>query len=305
MSLVTVTILLAACTLLVLAVIMSIVLGLANKAFHVPVDLRIEKIGVALPGANCGACDYVGCGDYAEAVVTNGEKVDKCPVGGAAVTEQVAAIMGVDAGETFPVRPVVHCAAKSSERLKQIPYRGEQTCNAANLVSGIQGCVYGCLGLADCVRSCDYDAIHIVEGVAVIDYVKCIGCGACVKACPRNVISQVPFKADRILAVQCGNKDFGKEVMEVCTVGCTGCKSCSRALPELISIVDNLPVFDYTKYDPKVSLQVVQDKCKRASMVWLGKPTPKELEAAKDQPPMPERQESEFKTTVDQTEWRG
>lgn len=304
MSLVTVTILLAALTLLGLGVVVSIVLGVANKAFHVPVDLRLEKVNAALPGANCGACGYVGCADYGEAVVMKGEAVDKCPVGGAEVIQKVSSIMGVEVDEAFPVRPIVHCAATTAQRLKQTPYHGEQTCHAANLVSGIQGCVYGCLGLGDCVVVCDYDAIHIIDGVAVIDYVKCIGCGACVKACPRNIISQVPFKADRILAVQCANKDFGKEVQEVCEVGCTGCKSCARANPELVTIVDNLPVFDYTKYDPKASLQVIQDKCRRESMVWLGKPTPKELALAAGET-MPARQESEFKTTVDQTEWRG
>lgn len=304
MSAVTVTILLAAVTLLALAVLMSIVLGVANKAFHVPVDLRLEKVSAVLPGANCGACDYVGCGEYAEAVVMKGEVIDKCPVGGAGVTRQVGEIMGMSVEEGFPVRPIVHCIATTSQRLKQTPYHGEPTCNAANLVGGIQGCVYGCLGLGDCVVVCDYDAIHMIDGVAVIDYVKCIGCGACVKACPRSIISQVPFKADRILAVQCANKDFGKEVQEVCEVGCTGCKSCARANPDLISIVDNLPVIDYKKYDPKASLQVVQDKCRRESMVWIGKPTPRQLELTEGEA-MPARQEAEFKTTVDQTEWRG
>jgi len=39
-------------------------------------------------------------------------------------------------------------------------------------------------------------------------------------------------------------------------------------------------------------------------MVWIGKPTPRQL-ALTEGEPLPARKESEFKTTVDQTEWRG
>jgi Na+-translocating ferredoxin:NAD+ oxidoreductase RNF subunit RnfB len=85
-----VTLLLAAGTLLLLAVLMSTILGAANKAFHVPVDVRIEKVNAVLPGANCGGCDRVGCNEYAEAVVNEGEEPDKCPVGGSDVASKVA-----------------------------------------------------------------------------------------------------------------------------------------------------------------------------------------------------------------------
>ncbi len=305
MDIVTLTIILAAATLLVLGVVMSTILGIANKAFHVPVDVRMDQVNEVLPGANCGGCDYVGCNEYAEAVVTQGEEVNKCPVGGEGLAKQIGEIMGVSVEESFPVRPIVHCAATTEQRRKRAPYHGEQTCNAANLVGGIQGCVYGCLGLGDCVSVCDYDAIHVKDGVAVIDYLECIGCGACVKACPRNIISQVPFKSDRILAVQCCSGDFAKEVTEVCDVGCTGCKACTRANPELVKMDGNIPVFDYSKYNPKEhqSLQVVQDKCKRESMVWIGKPTAEDIAKAIGE--MPSRQEAKFETTVDRTEWRG
>jgi electron transport complex protein RnfB len=298
-----VTVILAAAILLALGVVMSTVLGVANKVFHVPVDLRVERVIEALPGANCGGCNYVGCSEYAEAVVYKGEAVDKCTVGGAAVAAELAAIMGVELRESWPVRPIVHCGATTEQRLQRAPYDGEQTCHAANLVSGVQGCVYGCLGLGDCVRACDYDAIHIEDGVAVVDYLECIGCGACAKACPRNIISMVPFKADRILAVRCANRDFGKEVMAVCTVGCTGCKACMRADPVLISMDGHLPVLDYGKYDPAVNLQVIPEKCKRGSMVWIGKPTAKDLAEAVGE--LPHIQQADFKTTVDETEWRG
>ena len=43
----------------------GILLTVAAKVFHVEVDERIEKIGEALPQANCGACGYAGCADYA------------------------------------------------------------------------------------------------------------------------------------------------------------------------------------------------------------------------------------------------
>ncbi|HAU38841.1 MAG TPA: electron transporter RnfB, partial [Phycisphaerales bacterium] len=52
------------------------------------------------------------------------------------------------------------------------------------------------------------------------------GCGACAKVCPRNIITMVPFKADRMYVVACCNQDFGKDVKAVCNVGCIGCKAC-------------------------------------------------------------------------------
>ena len=305
MSIVLVTVLLAAGTLLALAVLMSTILGTANKAFHVPVDVRIEKVNAVLPGANCGGCDRVGCNEYAEAVVNEGDTPDRCPVGGADVAAKVAEIMGIELNESFPMRPVVHCAATKAHRLQRMPYHGEQTCNSANVVGGIQGCAYGCLGFGDCVTVCDYDAIHVIDGLARVDYVKCIGCGACVKVCPRNIISQIPFKAERVLARLCTNEDFGKEVSAVCDVGCMGCKACTKVSDGVITMQGNLPVIDYEKYVPgQLKLDVIQDKCPRESMVVIGKPTPRDL-AATEHDQLPVRAEADFQTTVDQTEWRG
>ena len=69
-------IILAAAAMLLLAVFMALVLGWANKAFHVEVSPLIEQALVILPGANCGGCEYVGCSEYAEAVVDDGAPVD-------------------------------------------------------------------------------------------------------------------------------------------------------------------------------------------------------------------------------------
>jgi len=213
--------------------------------------------------------------------------------------------MGVAVTASFPYRPVVHCSATFEERLKRSPYKGERNCLAANLISDIQGCVYGCLGFGDCRNACDYDAIHVVDGLATVDYEKCIGCGACAKVCPRNVISIVPFKAERILAVTCSNRDFGKDVKAVCTVGCIGCKACTRS-SKLFTIEDNLSTLNYDAYDPAdmADLDKAVEKCPRKSLLFIGKPSEKDLAAVKDEE-LPDMVKPDFKTTVDDTEWRG
>ncbi|MDD3627917.1 MAG: electron transfer flavoprotein subunit alpha [bacterium] len=45
-----------------------------------------------------------------------------------------------------------------------------------------------CVGCGLCVKSCAYDAICLVEKLAVIDFNKCVLCGACVEACKFDAI---------------------------------------------------------------------------------------------------------------------
>jgi electron transport complex protein RnfB len=252
-----VTIGLSAGTLLAMAVVLTFMLGWANKKFHVDVDHRVLDIITALPGANCGGCGYVGCGEYAEAVALEHETVNKCTVGGQSCALAVAGIMGVEVGETFPYRPIVHCGAHYEDRLGRNEYRGEMSCSAANLITDVQGCTYGCLGFGDCTRVCEFDAIHVVDGLATVDYEKCVGCGACARVCPRNIITITPFKSEQMLAVTCSNKDKGKDVIAVCNVGCIGCGACARA-SSLFTLENNLSTIDYDAYEPTCSLDVLE-----------------------------------------------
>jgi len=298
-----VTLSLAGAALAALAITLGWTLGWANRAFAVEVDPKVTAILEKLPGSNCGGCGYAGCGDYAEAVAAARAPLNLCSPGGAACATELAAIVGVAVGEVWPYRAVVHCAATLEQRLQRREYEGEPTCAAANLVAGVQGCVYGCLGLGDCVRACDYDAIHIVDGLARVDYEKCIGCKACATACPRNIITMVPFKAERVLVVACSNADFGLEVKAVCEVGCIGCKACSRH-SNLFVMQGNLPALDYERYTPEADVAAALEKCPMESLVYVGKPSPADLAAVASES-LPDRVTADFKTTVDETEWRG
>ncbi len=296
--------LLAGGTLGLLSIGAGYALGWASRTFHVEIDPRVEAVLGVLPGANCGGCGYVGCASYAEAVVLAGAPPDKCPVGGASCAQAVAKILGVDVRPSWPQRPVVHCRAHYGDRLGRGQYHGEPTCAAANLVAGVQGCVYGCLGFGDCRAACAFDAIRIVDGLAVIDYEKCTGCGACARVCPRNIINMTPFKSERMLVVACANQDFGRDVRAVCRVGCIGCKACQKAC-DLFSFDGFLPKIDYDRYDPArlESAMAAVEKCPMQGLIFVGRPPRTKKDDRESGSAQPVR--AEFKTTVDNSQWQG
>lgn len=49
-------------------------------------------------------------------------------------------------------------------------------------------CQVSCIGCMKCEKTCRYDAIHVINNLAVIDYTKCTSCGECVSVCPKKCI---------------------------------------------------------------------------------------------------------------------
>ncbi len=61
------------------------ILGYASRRFAVEDDPVVEKIDEILPQSQCGQCGYPGCHPYAEAIGSQGEKINRCTPGGEAV----------------------------------------------------------------------------------------------------------------------------------------------------------------------------------------------------------------------------
>ena len=78
----------------VLGLLAGVLLTAASKIFYVKTDERIEQISDALPQANCGACGFAGCSDYANAIVEKDAATNLCKPGGTEVSAKISEILG-------------------------------------------------------------------------------------------------------------------------------------------------------------------------------------------------------------------
>ncbi|MCP3900216.1 MAG: RnfABCDGE type electron transport complex subunit B, partial [Desulfobacteraceae bacterium] len=174
-----------------LGILIGSSLALASKVFYVYVDPKVEAVDEALPGANCGGCGFPGCSPNAQAIVDGISGVDSCVAAGADVALAIAEIMGVSVSEKEPEFAAPGCYYHKDEADAKYSYDGIADCRAADLLfGGMKECKIGCLGLGTCVNACLFGALIIGEdGLPKVDQEKCTGCGACEKACPKNMIA--------------------------------------------------------------------------------------------------------------------
>ena len=124
-------------------------------------------------------------------------------------------------------RAQVMCSGTNELSVKKYIYAGIKDCVSANMLSGGDKlCPDGCIGLGTCAVSCKFDAIHIINGVAAVDYKKCTGCGECIIACPKKIIKLIPYNAKHW--VGCSNTDKASNTNNYCNIGCIGCKACEN-----------------------------------------------------------------------------
>lgn len=227
--------------------ILGIILGISSKVFAVKVDERVERINELLPGANCGGCGYTGCTALAEAIASGKAPVNACNSVSDEVIEKIAEVMGVKAEKSVRYRAQVMCSGTHEFAKKKYIYNGISDCAAAmKLAGGDKLCPNGCIGLGTCKAACKFDAIHIINGVAAVDYNKCRACGMCVAACPKRIITLIPYDAAHW--VGCKSTDKGAVTKTYCEVGCMGCKLCEKKCPTgAIKVTDFVAEIDYEK----------------------------------------------------------
>ena len=249
----------------------ALILLIASEKLKVEVDPKIEQIHEALPNLDCGACGFAGCGQYAKNILEDPELLGKCAPGGQESTEKIAKILNLQISNSdAPKRPIVHCRAHTDERTYHAGYKGIPSCTAANALANVQACKFGCLGFGDCVRACKFDALHIVDGLATVDYEKCTGCTACSKDCPRNLIEMAPFGCENMMTVACSSKENGKTTRSMCKVGCIGCGLCVKQT-DIFTVENNLARMDYKKYQPTGQTETALTKCPTKVIIYVGK----------------------------------
>lgn len=127
--------------------------------------ISADAIDALLPQTQCTKCGYQGCRPYAEAIARGEADINRCPPGGKAGIEALAALLG------RPVKPLdPDCG---SEQPPQVVWIDENVC----------------IGCTRCIQACPVDAIvGATKRMHTVIESECTGCELCIPPCPVDCI---------------------------------------------------------------------------------------------------------------------
>jgi len=126
--------------------------------------ITVERIDAELPQTQCGKCGHDGCRPYAEAIV-EGEAINRCPPGGEATRDRLAALTG---------QPPLELIEPAQTPLLAVIREAE------------------CIGCTKCIQACPVDAIlGAAKQMHTVIESECTGCELCIAPCPVDCIDLV------------------------------------------------------------------------------------------------------------------
>ncbi len=143
---------------------------------------------------------YDGVGDCVAAnLVLGGQKecvfsclgfgtcVGACPFG--AITMSGEGLPQIDKIKCRSCNKCVLACPKGLFSLVSVVYPVYVACSSHDSGCDVKNvCSVGCISCKLCEKACKFDAIHVINNLAVIDYHKCTSCKECVKVCPAKTI---------------------------------------------------------------------------------------------------------------------
>ncbi|MFA4983698.1 MAG: RnfABCDGE type electron transport complex subunit B [Candidatus Omnitrophota bacterium] len=116
-----------------------------------------------------------------------GTCVKACPFGAISMSDEGLPV--VDEAKCKACNKCVEACPKKLFSLVPLAQKVYMACSSHDAGRDTRAaCPVGCIACRLCEKACKFDAIHVVDNIAIIDYNKCTSCGDCVKVCPMKTI---------------------------------------------------------------------------------------------------------------------